>query len=236
MHLSRIFSYACTLISLLCVSANSVAQDRKMVENALTEADTIQLFRGLSASYNLSGSIMRMVSDYGEIEAALRCNLRDKYFPIVELGLGSAKHEEDAVTGIVAKTNAPFVRLGCDFNISKNKHDDYRVFAGARYGFTSFHQEISGNITDPYWGGEVAYSIPEHTFNYHWAELVFGVDGKLWGPIRIGWSARYKLKLSGKDSETEKMWYIPGFGKSGNVLGGVFYISVELQRKNKKIQ
>lgn len=215
---------------------DTMAQKKQTVENSLSENDTIQFFRGLSASYNLSGTIMRMVSDYGEYEAALRCNLRDKYFPIIEMGIGSARHEEDVVTGIVAKTNAPFVRLGCDFNISKKKHDDYRVLAGARYGFTSFKQELSGNIKDPYWGGELSYVLPDHTFNYHWAELVFGVDGKLWGPIRLGWSARYKIRLSGKDSETEKMWYIPGFGKKGNVLGGVFYISVQLQRKNKKFE
>lgn len=235
MHLSRtlLFAFA-LLISSLAVP--SFAQDnKKKVETGQTEADTIPLFRGLAVSYNLSGTIMRMVGDYGEFEAALRCNLRDRYFPILECGIGSAKHEQDVVTGIETKTNAPFFRLGCDFNITKNKHDDYRVLAGARYGFTSFKQDITGNVTDSYWGGTAPYSVASSNNTYHWAELIFGVDAKLWGPVRLGWSFRYKMKLAGGDTDTEKLWYIPGFGKNGNKLGGVFYVAVQLQRPNKKV-
>lgn len=235
MHLSRTYTFAFALLFSFLTLPLSAQKPKKTVENTLTEADNIPLLRGLAVSYNVSGTIMRMVGDYGEFEAALRCNLRDRYFPIVEMGLGSAKHEVDPVTGITAKTNAPFFRLGCDYNIAKNKHDDYRVLVGARYGFTSFKQDITGVITDPYWGGAAPYSIDSNTNTYHWGELLFGVDAKLWGPVRLGWSFRYKMKLSGHDNDNEKLWYIPGFGKNGNVLGGIFYVSIQLQRPNKKV-
>lgn len=214
----------------------NIALNAKNKENQTgsSERDTIQLFRGIAVSYNLAGSVMRMVSDYGEIEAAARGNFLDRYFPTIEFGLGSAHHATDVTTGVETKTNAPFFRLGCDLNIAKNKHDIYRVLLGARYGFTSFIQKASGNITDPYWGGDVPYYC-ETSCNFHWAELLFALDAKLWGPVRLGWSFRYKIEISGgADNVGQDLWYVPGFGKHGNKLGATFNVTVELGKKNKK--
>lgn len=213
---------------------NADAQQRRKKKTEQAEADTVPLFRGISASYDLAGTVMRLVGDYGQVEGALRVNLKDKYFPVLEVGLGTAKHDTDPVTGIQAKTNAPYGKIGCDLNISKNKHDDYRVFTGARYGFTNFKQEISGDITVPYWGGTTAYTTSEKSIAYHWAELLFGIDAKLWGPVRLGWSFRYKIKLAGKGNDGEKIWYVPGYGKDGDKLGGTFNISIELSKNGKR--
>lgn len=239
MHLLRTLSYAFAVLLISLFPKNTYAADNGQNNggNAMrSEADSIQLFRGLAVSYNLAGTVIRMVSDYGEIEAALRGNFRDRYFPIIEFGLGSAKHDVDAITGIEAKTNAPFFRLGCDFNIMRKKHEPYRVLFGARYGFTSFKQSAYGNITDPYWGGPVEYSC-ETTGTYHWAELIFGLDAKIWGPVHLGWSFRYKIPITGGPSDpAQEIWYIPGFGKNGNVLGATFNVSIDITRKNKKWQ
>lgn len=139
----------------------------------IAEADTVPLLKGISVSYDLAGTVMRLVGDYGQYEGALRINLRDKYFPIIELGLGTAKHNTDPVTGIEAKTYAPYGKIGADINVSKNKHDDYKVLLGARYGFTNFKQDIYGDIDVPYWGGKIPYSTNGENISYHWAELVF---------------------------------------------------------------
>lgn len=235
MHLLRTYIYACLTAAISTLLPTAAAAQKQQRQQAMpAAADTVPMFKGLSVSYDLAGTVMRMVGDYGQFEAALRVNLKDKYFPIVELGLGSAKHETDAVTGIEAKANAPYGRIGCDINIAKNKHDDYRVMVGARYAFTNFKQDIYGDINVPYWGGTVPYSTSEKSIAYHWAELLFAVDAKLWGPVRLGWSFRYKAKLAGKGNEGEKIWYVPGYGKDGDKLGGTFNISVELSRKNKK--
>lgn len=197
------------------------------------EKDTTKLFQGLAVGYNVAGTVMRMVGDYGEFEGMLQANLKDKYFPLVELGLGSAKHSTDIVTGVKATTNSPFIRLGCDYNIAKNKHDDYRVLFGVRYGFTAFSQDITGNISDPVWGGNVAYSVDDKTITYHWGELIFGVDAKIWGPVRLGWTFRYKRRFYANEPDGQKLWYVPGFGRDGNALGGTFNVKFELHRKKK---
>ena len=233
MHPKKTFISIFILLSSLVASVTASAQG-KVPE--LQEKDTIQLFRGFSVSYDLAGTVMRMVSDYGQFEGAVHFNLRDKYFPVVEIGLGDAKHETDAVTKIAAKVRAPYARFGCDFNVAKNKHDIYRVLFGARYAFTSFKTKAWGDIPDPYWGGKSPYYVETKNCFFHWAELVFAVDAKLVGPVRMGWSFRYRRKIGSSDIGANNLWYIPGFGKNGNVLNATFNISYEFWRKNKKVK
>ncbi len=218
------------LFVLLCSSLmpyTAFGQKRGMEE----EKDTTKLFQGIAVGYNLAGTVMRMVGDYGEFEGMVQVNLKDKYFPLAELGLGSAKHPTDIVTNIQAKTNSPFIRLGCDYNIAKNKHDDYRVLFGVRYGFTNFKQDISGIIEDPVWGGELSYVVDDKSISYHWGEIVFGVDAKLWGPVRLGWTFRYKRRLYANEPEGQNLWYVPGYGMESNALGGTFNVKIELHKK-----
>lgn len=232
--MSQTRTYLFALLTLISLLMPAVANAESRKEDAL-ESDSIQLFRGVSVSYDLAGTVMRMVGDYGQYEGALRFNLRDRYFPTIELGLGDAKHEVDAVTGIEAKVRAPYGRIGCDFNVSKNKHDIYRVMVGARYALTSFKTEAYGNVSVPAWGGTVDYSVETDKCFYHWAEFLFSVDAQIWGPVRLGWSVRYRAKLGSSDMGNNSLWYVPGYGKDGYKLGGTFNVIVELGRKNKKI-
>ena len=227
----KTYTYFLILLISLYISVPVSAQNKK-VEKA-EEKDSIQLFRGFGVSYDLAGTIMRMVSDYGQYEAAAHINLRDRYFPIVELGIGDAKHDTDPVTQIAAKVRAPYARFGCDFNIAKNKHDAYRVMIGARYAFTSFKTEAWGSIEDPYWKNYASYSVTTKKCFFHWAELVFSVDARLVGPIRLGWSFRYRRKIGSSDIGDNNLWYVPGFGKNGNVLNATFNIGYQFWRKNK---
>jgi hypothetical protein len=71
------------------------------------EKDSIPVFRGFAVSFDLAGLAQMQFGDYGQYEGALRLNIHDQYFPILALGYGKANHEEDAVTGIKYKTQAP---------------------------------------------------------------------------------------------------------------------------------
>ena len=116
------------------------------------ERDTVPFFRGFAVSADLVGLAQMQLGDYGQYEAALRVNLHDQYFPILEVGVGRANHEDDEVTGITYKTSAPYFRLGVDFNIMKNKHAPNRIYAGLRYGYTSYKVDISRQtFPDPVW-------------------------------------------------------------------------------------
>lgn len=229
MQAKHISTYILVLVvgSLLCLtSLPAQAQQRKVVTQP---ADTVPLFRGLAVSIDALGVIQKAVSDYGQYEAALRVNLKDKYFPIIELGLGKAD-ANDVATSLHYKTSAPYGRIGCDFNILKNKHDIYRLYGGFRYAFTSYKYDLEGpNLKDPIWGDEVPYGATDVSCNYHWIEGVFTVDARIWGPIRMGWSLRYRRRLFNDDGPLGNTWYVPGYGKQGSSrLGGTFNISFEL--------
>lgn len=199
-------------------------------KNIIAEtADSIPLFRGVAVSVDLVGPAEMMFGDYGQYEAAARINLKDKYFPVVELGWGKA-NAEDVATQLTYKTKAPYVRAGMDFNLMKNKHDIYRLLGGMRYAYTSFKYDVnSPNIVDPVWKDNVEYNAEGVKCNYHWLEFSFGVDAKIWGPVRMGWTVRYRKKLYSKAGDFGTPWYVPGFGKSGSTrLGGTFNVTFEL--------
>ena len=221
----NIFIYFLSLaISLLLLPQTADAQRKKAIE----VPDTVPLFRGFAVSADLVGAGMVLLSDYGQYEGALRLNLRDRYFPIIELGIGKADHTND-MTNLRYKTSAPYGRIGIDFNLMKNKHDDYRLYGGLRYAFTSWKYDVEHpGVVDPYWGDKAEYGANGIKCNYHWAEIVFGVDAKIWGPIRLGWSARYKSRIKHSSGDFGKAWYVPGYGKNGSKrLGGTFNVILE---------
>ena len=183
----------------------------------------------MAVSADLIGIAETTLGDYGQYEAALRINLRDKYFPVIEVGYGKAD-ADDPSTRLAYKTSAPYGRIGIDFNIAKNKHDDYRIYAGARYALTYYKFDVIGEgIKDPVWGDDVRYEAHDVKANYHWLEAVFGVDAKIAGPFRLGWSVRYRRRLFNDNGDIGNTWYVPGFGKQGNSrFGGTFNVIFEL--------
>ncbi|MGN0069155.1 MAG: DUF6048 family protein [Prevotella sp.] len=222
--ISRIASLSLFLFVPLAVLSQS--GKKKMV---VTETDTIPLFRGVAVSADAVGALQMALGSYGQYEAALRVNLKDKYYPIVELGLGKAD-AENVVKGMSYKTSAPYGRVGLDFNLLKNKHDDYRLYAGGRYAYTSYKYDAQGSgMKDPVWGEEVPFEVRDVKCSYHWLEMVVGVDAKIAGPVRLGWSLRYKRRLIHDDGDMGNTWYVPGYGKQGNTrLGGTFNLIFEL--------
>ena len=223
--ISRALSISVLLLMLLNAHAQGGSKKNIIAETA----DSIPLFRGVAVSVDLVGPAEMMFGDYGQYEAAARINLKDKYFPVVELGWGKA-NAEDVATQLTYKTNSPYVRAGMDFNLMKNKHDIYRLLGGVRYAYTSFKYDVnSPNIVDPVWKDNVEYNAEGVKCNYHWLEFSFGVDAKIWGPVRMGWTVRYRKKLYSKAGDFGTPWYVPGFGKSGSTrLGGTFNVTFEL--------
>lgn len=218
---------AISLVLLMLPSGPAMAQGRKKVLAA--KADTVAFFRGVAVSGDLVGLAQMAFGSYGQYEAALRINLKDKYFPVFEVGYGKAD-ADDVTTNMRYKTSAPYGRVGLDFNLAKDKHDVYRLYGGFRYALTYYKFSVNGTgVKDPVWGEEVPFSAQDVKANYHWLEGVFGVDAKIFGPLRLGWSLRYRRRLMHDDGTVGKTWYVPGFGKQGGTrLGGTFNVIFEL--------
>lgn len=229
---SSFVSRVITISLLLIAVTTATAQSRKdaTADKKLTaQKDTVAFFRGVAVSADVVGLAQLAFSDYGQYEAALRINLKDRYFPVFELGYGTAD-SDNPTTNLKYKTSAPYWRVGMDFNIAKNKHDAYRVYAGARYAMTYYKFDVVGSgLKDPVWGDDVDYNVKGMKAYYHWMEAAFGVDAKIAGPLRLGWSVRYRRRITHDDGNIGKTWYVPGYGKQGGSrLGGTFNIIFEI--------
>ena len=191
--------------------------------------DSIPFFRGVQAGVDAVGLIQMGVSSYGQAEGMIRVNLKDKYFPVIEAGWGRADEKND-VTQTSFKTSAPYAKIGVDFNMMKNKHDIYRLYAGMRYALTYYKFSIDHpDVIDPIWGSITPYSFNGVKANCHWVEAVAGIDVKIAGPFRLGWTVRYKKRIAHDDGFLGNTWYVPGFGRQGSTrLGGTFNIIFEL--------
>lgn len=219
--------FAAISILIAAFAATASARDKK--KEARQEADSVALFRGIAVSADMVGLVQLAVSDYGQMEAAMRINLKDRYFPVFELGYGKAD-ASDIGTHLSYKTSAPYFKVGLDFNLMRNKHDDYRVYGGLRYACTFYKFDMQGDgIQDPVWGDDVQFGATGIKANYHWVEGVFGVDAKLFGPVRLGWSVRYRMRVAHNDGTVGNTWYVPGYGKQGGSrLGGTFNVIFEI--------
>lgn len=225
-NISTYISRIVVSIVVLMTGSSAYAQNNKITNSA----DTMPLLKGMQISVDIAGPIIMQLSDYGEYEAALRLNLKNKYFPIFELGYGMAEHLNDEVTGISYETSAPYFRIGCDLNLLKNKNSENHFYGGIRYAFTTYKVDMSRNeMQDPVWGNMASFNIEGESCNQHWIEVVFGIDSKIWGPLHLGWNVRYKRRIAHKDSSAGNTWYIPGFGKYGDTrLGANFNVTIDI--------
>ena len=194
------------------------------------EKDTIPMMRGFQVSFDVVGAAQLLLSDYGQYEAAARLNLHDQWFPVVEIGYGKADHAEDVVTGMAYKTQAPYFRAGVDFNLLKKKHQNNRLFAGFRYGYTSYKVDIwRQDFSDPVWMWPTHYDVRGVSCNQHWLEAVFGLDAQIVGPFHLGWSLRYRQRLLHKEGELGNTWYVPGFGtQDSSNIGATFNVIIDI--------
>jgi len=213
-------------ISFVVLSASVPAQAQKFFS---FQKDSIPMFRGFAVSFDLVGAGMMAFSDCGQYEGALRINLHDEWFPIIEAGLGRANHDDD-VTHIHYSTSAPYFKIGVDKNLLKDKHGVNRLYGGLRYAFTSYKVDISrADFPDPVWLWNTGYGVKDAQCNQHWLEAVIGVDAKIFGPLHLGWSLRYKRRIAHKEGDFGNTWYVPGYGNFGDTrLGGTFNVIIDI--------
>lgn len=212
---------------LLVVGLAAPASAQKLFK---LEKDTIPMMRGFQVSFDLLGAGMLQLGDYGQLEGAFRLNLHDQWFPIVEIGYGKADHHDDEVTGLTYKTQAPYFRVGMDFNMLKKKHGPNRLYAGFRYAYTSYKVDLwRQNLPDPVWLWDTGFGVRDESCSQHWAEAVLGIDAKIFGPLHLGWSVRYKRRLFHDDGIIGKTWYVPGFGLWDDTrLDGTFNVIIDI--------
>ncbi len=195
----------------------------------LWKEQNIKTLQGFQVSFDAAGLVMYGVASYGQIEGALRINLKERFFPILEAGLGHSDHTNED-TELHFKTNSPYLRIGCDYNFNKDKTSGNRVYGGVRLAYTTMKFDLSGpDVVDPVWKSTLPYRFNGLKSTCIWGELVFGLEAKIWNNFHLGWSARYRLRLKQTNDDIGAPWYIAGYGNNeGHTFGATFNVIFDI--------
>lgn len=212
-----------TLILLLVATSGAMAQNENdNVANEVTKKKK-PLFSSIAVGIDLLGPGMRYFGDQGDYQATLQAGIRGMFLPVVELGYGTSDKKDDLLA-TAYKSKGTFGRIGCDYNVLKDKLDDYRLTVGIRYGISHFDYDT----TLPTDSLHKEFTTTSESCTLHWLELAFGVDVKVWGPMHMGWSVRYRRRLKVSDYINDPR-YAPGFGNATESSAFMALYSIGLQ-------
>ncbi len=191
-------------------------------EQPAQKAKDSLLVRGFSAHLDIASPLMGIAVDKNIITAEIQAdiNLLNKFFPIVELGYASVNHVAD--NGAIYRAQAPFWRIGLNYNILKTKKDNgaeklnrHYPFVGVRYGMSVINYELADvPFSSNYWNENELLTWSGRNAYAGWAEIVGGVRVDLAKGFTMGWSVRVKLLLHSSLKSKETLWYVPGYGRS----------------------
>lgn len=191
-----------------------------------TEKENPALFQGLFVGADVFGFLNQALgSDIMTTEASVEVNLRNRFFPVVELGYGSIDTTDDE-TGIYYKTAAPFFRVGMNYNVFyKKPHLPGYFTVGLRYGFSSFDYDVKApELADPNWGHtQVPIDYTGVKSNAGWLELVLGLKTQVYKNFYMGFTVRYRSRLHMTKNENSEPYYIPGYGRGKSNNYGITY-------------
>lgn len=183
-------------------------------------------FQGIMVGVDVFGFLNQALgSDANTTEASIEVNLMNRFFPVVELGYGGMDTADDE-TDIHFKTSAPFFRIGANYNVFYQKpHLPGYFTVGLRYGFSSFKYDIQApGLTDPTWGKvEVPFEYNGVKTKVGWLELVLGLKANVYKNFYMGFTARYRSRLSMTKHENSEPYYIPGYGRGKSSNFGLTY-------------
>lgn len=188
------------------------------------------VFRGVSLHVDVASPLM--VLGYGQIfnlELQADVNLYRRIYPIIEAGFTSVRHEVSS--GATYSSSAPFFRVGINYGLLKPFKDDGSSrsvrsypFAGIRYAFSPMNYNITGlTVNDPYWGTSQEVSFRNLSVYSGWLEIVAGVRVDIFKGLTMGWSVRLKTLLHTTAPDKAYLWYVPGYGRSGEATFGFNY-------------
>lgn len=200
-----------------------------VVDRPRITSKDLKFLQGMSIGFDAAGAVMYALTAYGQLEGQLHINLKEKYFPAAEVGIGHSDHTNED-TDLHFRTSSPYIRVGCDYNFNKDLASKNRIFGGLRLAYTHCQFDLDGPpLTDPTWGSTVPYSLSNLSSNVMWMEFVFGLEAHIWHNLHIGWSARYRRRLHQSVPEVGQAWYVPGFGKNdSHNFGATFNIIFDI--------
>ncbi len=149
-----------------------------------------------------------------EVMGDLRFSKR--FFAAVEIGNETRDWDRDNIT---ATAKGSYVKVGVDYNAYKNWLGmDNAIFAGLRYGFASFSQELTSYgiyTTDPTFPTEIVTTSQDFSgLTASWAEFIFGVKTEIFNNLYLSINLQLKRNISETKPDNFDNLIIPGFNRT----------------------
>ena len=207
---------------------------QKVVEE---EPDTTPLWQGMNVKLDLGNTVYTLATTRAkrqQYEIALNCNLKNKFYPTIELGYGLS---HDIVGGGNYDGQGGFMKLGVDLNpLRKGRNKYYALLAGIRIGLGLQQFSLTDvTLNDDYWeSGGTTMNFPATFRADCWGEVCFGLQIQVVGPLTMGWYGRIHFLFTGS-AGTHQPYYVPGYGgvDAGNFSFN-YYIGYRIDWPEKK--
>lgn len=172
---------------------------------------------------------------YGGGGVWVSLNLKNRFIPIVELGVGQANSTPDDGNFTYKSNLAFYGKVGMNYNFLAAKDPRYQLFAGIRFAGTSFKYDITDiSVNNGYWGNTDRFDILGQKSSAIWGEFVLGIKVGLFKNFSMGWTVRYNFPFSIKDTPNSRPWYIPGYGTRNNPLNVSLSLSYTIPLHKEK--
>lgn len=184
------------------------------------------LLHSLTVGVNIWDPVMRAFGQkYGLADASVSVGLHNRYFPTFEAGLSRASDTPSGSNFTFRSPTAAYFKIGADYNFFYNSNPDYQLTAGLRYGITNFSYTIDNvSVSDGYWPEERPVDFPSQRVTAGYLEVMLGLRVKIAGPLSMGWAFKYHTLLHESRAPYGPAMIVPGFGKRGSPVTGMFSV------------
>jgi hypothetical protein len=133
-----------------------------------------------------------------------------RYYLAFDYGQWSRNFQTDSSA---YSNDGRYFRVGVDVNFLKKDPERNMFFLGLRYGRSTFSETLYQLSYDKVWGyNEQIYENP--SVRSRWFELVGGIKVKIWKPIWMGYTARFKFGLKSTGENQMLSHDVPGYGRT----------------------
>ena len=227
----RTLSYILLSSILLLTPLDTPAQKRQEKKEKVNLSEMLA-FKGFGFSTDIFGCAYSLIGEGISTEVAAELNFGNRLYPTAEFGWAWCNTTDES-SGIKYRTNAPYYRAGFNYNFltkKDNPNPKHYIYGLVRVGWTNFRYDVNTPpITDPVWGGEVALDLKNVEGACLWGEIGVGIKVEIAKGFKMGWSVRYKARITEKQAGNSRMWYIPGYGiNRSTCFGGTYNLIYDI--------
>lgn len=203
-------------ISLCCASVSLWAQSQTAV--ATDSVAKINKY-GLRVGADLSKPLRTLLeSGYSGFEIVGDFRLSKKFYLAAELGNEKKDRFE---SNLNSTASGSYLKVGGDFNAYNNWLGlNNAIFAGLRYGFSTFNQELLAyNIYVTNQSFPPGTRVEPQKFDgltAHWAELIVGVKTEVLNNLYLSINLQLKRMLAEDQPNNFDNLFVPGFNNTND--------------------